>query len=66
MIEDMCKFFADIEADPLAPVKCTLREEIQLQNHALRCKKCADIVDRILAKYPNRQSDDPQIKFGVN
>ncbi len=60
---DFCKLFTAIEADPLAPVHMTVGQHLAAAYHVRECKECADLVERVAAKYP----EEPRgIDIGLN
>lgn len=64
MDRDWCKFFADIEADPLAKVgPMTIRDHIMAKDHIQDCDVCFNSTERVLAKYNAKNN---QIGFNTN
>ncbi len=64
MIEDFCKFFRDIEADPFAKIKgLTVRDLWKAKEHIMGCDTCYNISERVLARAPK---EDVGPSFGVN
>ncbi len=52
MIEDLCKFFAGIEAAPEAIVSgITVRDYLLLREHLVTCDKCFEIAERISSQF---------------
>lgn len=57
---DMCKFFADVEADPHAVTPpITVRQFNQLREHMFDCDTCYNRVQRVFADNPNDSTPMP-------
>lgn len=55
--EQWCEFFADIEADPSAPIiGLTLCDYILASCHLEECRECQDRQERVLSKAPPENS----------
>lgn len=62
--DEWCKWFADIEKDPTAPVVgVTLRTLLLARVHLAECQPCSDSYDRVMAKAP---PEDPRPRIGFN
>jgi hypothetical protein len=62
MIEDMCKFFRDIEANPKKLIiGLKVRDYLALKNHIDGCDSCYNIVQRVDSSNP-----DKSITFSAN
>ncbi len=62
---DFCKFFADIEKNPRAPIDITVGEYIQAADHVHECKACFDACTRVAEANPDTGSD-PGIPVSLN
>lgn len=64
MIEDYCKFFANIAKDPEKIISgLTVKDYLLARQHITSCDKCAETVDIVNASNPNGDDD---IKIGLN
>lgn len=61
MIDDLCKFFRDIEADPTKIVKITVKDYLAIKRHTQDCDSCYNIVLRVDSIKPHND-----IPFGRN
>lgn len=62
-IDDYCKFFRDIEANPEALITgLTIRDYLYLREHLFNCDSCFNITERVNAKNKNQNT----IGFGTN
>ncbi len=58
MIEDFCKFFVDIEADPTAKVPpITIRDLLLAGQHLGTCDKCYESTVRVQQRYKNESNN---------
>ncbi len=55
---DFCKLFSAIEADPYAPVHLTVGQHLAAAYHVRECAGCAELVERVAAKYPDQSGID--------
>ena len=59
MIDNFCKFVADIEADPEAIVSnLTIQEYLLLRQHIYLCEDCYDAVERVNKRYKDKMEGD--------
>lgn len=66
MINDICKFVRDIEADPEAIVTgLTIGDYYMLKEHIFNCDSCFNSTERVLAK-KEKHDDGNTIGFGTN
>ncbi len=55
-INDWCKYFADIEANPAVhPPRLTIRQFLQAREHLYGCDTCFNRSERVVAQAPKEQ-----------
>ncbi len=59
---DFCKFFADIEKDPYAPVNITVGEYLLAAEHTKTCAACYAICERVVRE----DDEDRGISVSLN
>lgn len=63
LLEEWCKFFADIEKDPSAIVtNFRIRDYLEARAHMDDCMTCQESAERVLA----RTSQNPPNRIGFN
>lgn len=56
--DEWCKWFANIEANPKAPVQMTIREHILAGLHLDQCPTCEERRQRVIASAPPEKFTD--------